>query len=138
MEKYKLFVDGASRGNPGPAAYAFMLLGDKEEILKQGYGYIGNQTNNIAEYTAIINGLKVAKKLTNGTLRVYSDSTLVVKQMNGQYEVKAEHIFKLHTKVKKLVQNFKRVEFTHVKRNHEFIEKCDFLCNKCLDNMNLK
>ncbi len=134
----EMYVDGASRGNPGPSAYAFLIVKNSKEEIHQGFGYIGNQTNNIAEYTAIINGLRAAFKFTNGTIKVYSDSALVVKQLNKQYQVRARHISKLYTEVNNLKNKFKKIEFTHVKRNHPYIMKCDFLCNKCLDDRNLK
>ncbi|MBN1802583.1 MAG: ribonuclease HI family protein [Candidatus Lokiarchaeota archaeon] len=137
-KRIEMYVDGASRGNPGPSAYAFILIKEKVGEIHQGYGYIGNQTNNIAEYTAIINGLKVAVKFTTEVLKVYSDSALVVKQLNKQYQVKARHISVLYAEVIKLIKNFKSVEIMHVKRNHQYIKKCDYLCNKCLDEQNIK
>lgn len=129
----KIYVDGASRGNPGDAAYAFILMDEDDEILKQESAYIGTNTNNVAEYTAIINALKAAKKHTDGDILLFSDSQLAVRQLNGQYRIKATHLAKLAENVFTLRDQFKSVKFTHVKRNTPGIQKCDALCNKELD-----
>ncbi|MFX1554793.1 MAG: ribonuclease HI, partial [Promethearchaeota archaeon] len=80
-EILKIYTDGAARGNPGPAAYAFLLV-HNDTIIHQGFGYIGTVTNNTAEYKAIVNALKAAEKFHRGHLQVFSDSKLAVQQIN--------------------------------------------------------
>jgi ribonuclease HI len=80
-EILKIYTDGAARGNPGPAAYAFLFV-HNNIIIHKGFGYIGTATNNTAEYKAIINALKTAEKFHRGHLQVFSDSNLAVQQIN--------------------------------------------------------
>lgn len=131
----EIYVDGASRSNPGPASCAFIFVKKNEGILHQKYEYIGHKTNNMAEYAAIIEALKEAEKFTRWDIKVYSDSELVIKQLNRQYRIKAKHLSKLCDKVYNLCGKFESVEFFHVRRSHHYIKKCDSLCNKCLDEM---
>ena len=131
----EIYVDGASRGNRGPSAYAFIFIKKGERQTHQGCGYIGEQTNNIAEYIAIINALKAAEKFTHGKLKIFSDSQLVIRQIKKQYKIKAEHLSKLCEEVYHLSNKFDKVEFFNVKRENPIIQKCDALCNNCLDEM---
>ena len=129
----EIYVDGASRGNPGPAAYAFIFIKKGNGIIHQGYGFIGDQTNNVAEYIAIINALKAALKFTKGDIELYSDSKLVVKQLNKEYNINADHLSRLFDEVYALYPKYRSVKFFHVHRENPNIAKCDSLCNKCLD-----
>ena len=131
-EVLEIYVDGASRGNPGPAAWAYVYFKDGK-LIKKKYGFIGKNTNNTAEYNAIINALKDAADFSNDTIKLYSDSQLVVRQINGKYRINKEHLSKLYEKIVKLLKNYQKVEFIHVKRNNPHIQKSDKLCNKCLD-----
>ena len=128
----KIYVDGASRGNPGPAASAFIFVHD-DIIIHKGVSFIGNNTNNTAEYNAIINALKVAERYSRGHIQVYSDSNLAVQQINKKWRINKPHLAKLCDKVYKLNQKYEKVEFFHVNRNNKFIQKCDELCNNRLD-----
>jgi len=129
----EIYVDGASRGNRGPSAYAFIFIKKGDGQIHEGCGYIGDQTNNIAEYTAIINALRAAEKFPYSKIRVFSDSQLVIKQINNEYKIKAEHLSDLRDKVYQLAKKFEKVEFFHIRRENPIIQKCDSLCNKCLD-----
>ncbi len=126
-----LYTDGGSRGNPGPAAIGVVIKDDKGINVFEMAKYIGNGTNNEAEYTALEEGLSEAVKRNITELTCYLDSELVVKQLNGLYKVKNERIAVLYQRVKKLTENFNSLKFIHVPRskNHE----ADALVNKALD-----
>jgi ribonuclease HI len=128
----KIYVDGASRGNPGPAASAFLLV-HSDTIIHDECEFIGNSTNNSAEYRAIINALKVAERFSRGYLQVFSDSKLAIKQINKKWKINYPHLSKLCSQVYKLREKYKEVEFFHVSRNNPYIQKCDKLCNERLD-----
>ncbi|MFW9820681.1 MAG: ribonuclease HI family protein [Candidatus Thorarchaeota archaeon] len=128
----KIYTDGAARGNPGPAAYAFLFV-HNDAIIHQEFGFIGNATNNTAEYKAIINALKVAEKFHRGHLQVFSDSNLVVQQINRKWKINYPHLSELSKQVYQLRQKYEKVEFFHVGRKNRYIKKCDGLCNSQLD-----
>ena len=129
----KIYTDGAARGNPGPAAYAFIVVHD-DAIIHKGYGYIGTATNNTAEYKAIINALKVAEKFYRGRLQIFSDSNLAVQQINKKWRINYPHLSEMCGKVYQLCEKYEKVEFFHVSRKNPYIQKCDELCNSQLDN----
>ncbi len=131
-DKLKIYVDGASRGNPGPAASAF-LFAHNENVIYDECDFIGTATNNIAEYQAIIKGLRVAKKFSRGHIQVYSDSNLAVQQINKKWKINYPHLSKMCSEVYKRCENYEKVEFFHVGRNNPYIQKCDKLCNERLD-----
>ena len=123
-------IDGAARGNPGPAAWAFVLTrpdGNVEEKAET----LGTATNNVAEYTALVEALDHSHKLGLRRLDVFSDSELLVKQMNGEYRVKNPDLKALYDEARALMRDFERVQFTHVRR--EFNRRADELCNERLD-----
>jgi ribonuclease HI len=128
------YTDGASRGNPGPAAYAFLILSE-DTILAERSEYIGLTTNNVAEYRGVIAALTLAAQYTSRTVTLYSDSELVIKQINGQYRVRKEHLAGLHKKVLDLGRHFETVHFFTVPRENLYIRKVDSLCNLTLDNV---
>ncbi|MBN1216039.1 MAG: ribonuclease HI family protein [Candidatus Lokiarchaeota archaeon] len=132
-EELRIYVDGASRGNPGPAAWAYLYLRNGK-IIKKNSGFIGKNTNNVAEYNAIINALKNAEDWNKLHIKLYSDSQLVIRQIKGQYRVKKEYLANLYEKVVHLLKKYKKVEFIHVNRENPFIQKCDTMCNECLNN----
>lgn len=126
----KIYTDGAARGNPGKAAAGFVVFkGDK--LIKKSAKYIGKATNNIAEYSAIINALRAIPRGEKAT--VYSDSKLVVNQLNGDFKVKKEHLKKLFAKAKLLMKekNIHKIEW--VPRDTPGIVIVDALINKELD-----
>ncbi len=128
-----IYTDGASRGNPGPASIGVWFTDLNSEPLFELGEKLGMQTNNFAEYTAVIRGLQFAldQGVTEVTLR--SDSELMVKQVTGLYKVKSAVIVPLHTQVRGLVKKFKVVKFEHVRR--EFNKEADRIANEALDQL---
>ncbi len=131
-ETLKIYVDGASRGNPGPAASAFLLV-HNDTIIHDECVFIRTATNNTAEYQAIINALKEVERFSLGHIQVYSDSNLAVQQINKKWKINYPHLSKMCREVYKLREKYKKVEFFHVGRNNPYIQKCDTLCNERLD-----
>jgi ribonuclease HI len=135
----KIYTDGASRKNPGDAAIGFIFIKNQEnQPFKTYKEYIGKDTNNVAEYKAIIKSLIEASKITSDKITLYSDSELVIKQLNGLYQVKKEHLRSLYTEVLELIKKFKSVTFIHVQRSNSFIKIADQLCNDILDEVQRK
>jgi len=97
--------------------------------------FIGRETNNTAEYLAIINALKDADEFTGWNLNIFSDSELAIKQINKKYRIHKQHLSKLCDEVYRLCQKYRDVKFLHVSRNNHFIQYCDKLCNDCLDQV---
>lgn len=128
----KIYTDGAARGNPGPAAYAFLFV-HNDDIIHEESGYIGNVTNNTAEYQAIIHALKAAGKFHRGHLQVFSDSNLAIQQINKKWKINYPHLKELCMEVYSFSEKYEKVEFFYVSRDHRYIQKCDELCNSRLD-----
>jgi len=134
MQKHshlKIFTDGGSRGNPGPAASGAVLYAEDGEVVATASKYLGKDTNNQAEYTAIIIGLEKAKSLGAETIELCMDSELAVKQLKGEYKVKNPEIAKRFLEVKNLIVQFDHVKIKHVRR--ELNKAADALVNKVLD-----
>ena len=129
--KARLFTDGGARGNPGPAAYAFVLEAEDDTVLDSDGRTIGVATNNVAEYRALVAGLERAAELGIDELEVVSDSELLVKQMRGEYKVKNEALRDLNDQAAGLATRFQRVVYTAVRREHN--ELADRLVNEALD-----
>lgn len=129
-----LHTDGGSRGNPGPSSIGILITDKSGDELHSYAKRIGNGTNNRAEYKAIIKGLKLCKKFTRHHVSCFSDSTLVINQLNGTYKVKKPKMKKYYLKVKALEAEFDLVTYTHVRRTDSFIVKADMLVNFALDN----
>ncbi|GAB4285426.1 MAG: ribonuclease HI family protein [Candidatus Dojkabacteria bacterium] len=129
--KAKLFSDGGSRGNPGPGAAAWFIFDQQDKLIDFGGKYLGNVTNNFAEYSALHEGLKAAKKLKVEELECFLDSELIVKQINGIYNVSNANMKELYKKVKKALENFERVTVQHIVRVQN--KNADKLVNIVLD-----
>jgi len=129
--KAKLSTDGGARGNPGPAAYGYVLETDDGTVLDARGETIGVATNNVAEYRALVAGLEAAKRLGVTQLEVVSDSELLVKQMRGEYKVKNAALRDLSTQASRLARAFDGVVYTAVRREHN--ELADKLVNEALD-----
>ncbi|MEM0444881.1 MAG: ribonuclease HI family protein [Nitrososphaerota archaeon] len=113
-EACEAYIDGASRGNPGPASYSYVLrIGGK--VIK-GSGYLGRATNNFAEYQALIHCLRKALRLGCKRLTVYSDSQLLVRQLLGEYRVRDGTLQGLHEEVRKLSKLLPQFEVRHIPR----------------------
>lgn len=127
----EVFCDGGARGNPGPAAYGFVVK-EQGKVVKVGGGCIGPATNNIAEYTAIIEALKwLAKNFKNQNLVFYLDSQLAASQLNGIFKVKNAKIRELLMAVRQLESQFKGVIYKHIPREQNW--QADKLVNEALD-----
>jgi ribonuclease HI len=129
--KAKLFTDGGSRGNPGPAAYAFVLEAEDGTLLDARGESIGVATNNVAEYSALVAGLARAVDVGVDELEVVSDSELLVKQMRGEYRVKNRALQGLFLEASRLAQKLGRVTYVAVRREHNAL--ADSLVNEALD-----
>jgi ribonuclease HI len=127
----QLFTDGGARGNPGPAAYGFVIEADDGTVLASKGEAIGVATNNVAEYSGLIAGLQQAIELGLTELEVVSDSELMVKQMRGEYRVRNDALRGLSVEAGRLARELGRVEYRHVKRAHN--ELADALVNEALD-----
>lgn len=130
---YQANVDGGSRGNPGPAAYGVVVRNPKGEIVAKLKKYIGQNTNNVAEYFGLIAALDYAQTHEIRALRVESDSELLVKQMRGQYKVKSEDLRPLFERAKKMSQTFESFRIDHVYREQN--READALVNQALDEV---
>jgi ribonuclease HI len=129
--KAKLFTDGGSRGNPGPAAYAFVLEAEDGTVLDARGEAIGVATNNVAEYAALVAGLERAVEAGVDELEVVSDSELLVKQMRGEYRVKNKALQDLVLDASRLARQMHCVTYTAVRREHNVL--ADSLVNEALD-----
>ena len=130
--KAKLSTDGGARGNPGPAAYGYVLEGEDGTVLAAHGEKIGVATNNVAEYSALIAGLEKALELGVSELEVVSDSELMIKQMREEYRVKNEALQELWSRAGRLERRFSvGVTYTAVRREHN--ELADRLVNEALD-----
>jgi ribonuclease HI len=130
--KARLFTDGGARGNPGPAAYGFVLEAEDGTVLDARGEAIGIATNNVAEYTALLAGLRRAAELDVDEVEVVSDSELMVKQMTGVYRVKNEALRDMSLEAARLARQLPRVTYRHVRREHN--ELADRLVNEALDS----
>ncbi|HHT01389.1 MAG TPA: ribonuclease HI family protein [Firmicutes bacterium] len=133
MRELVLNTDGAARHNPGPAALG-VVIAENGQVIKTISEYVGETTNNVAEYLAVIRGLEEAMSLGAERVQIRSDSELLVKQINGQYKVKNEGLRPLYLLVKVLMEKFTEVSFLHI--NREQNKEADWLANKALDAKN--
>lgn len=126
MHKIDIYTDGASRGNPGKSAcaYIFVLNGT---VVKFHSEYLGETTNNVAEYSALLLALKEALKDSYEELTVYSDSLLLISQIKGEYKVKSPNLKILNEEVLTIVPKFEKLTFNHVSRENKFIKLADYL-----------
>lgn len=128
----KIFCDGGARGNPGPAACGFVAKKDDKVIFKKSK-YLGVTTNNVAEYSAVIEALRwmIAKKIFSSRATLFLDSQLVVRQLKGIYKIKKPHLKSCYLKIKKMEKNFLSVEYIYVPRERNRL--ADELLNQELD-----
>ena len=125
--KLKIFADGASPGNPGPSGIAFTIKNEKNKIIFEDSEPVGFGTNIEAEYRAIIKSLEKASTYCDGEILVFNDSETPIKQINGKYKVKEEHLKPLFEKVKKLENKFQKVTFKNLTREDPRIKRVDAL-----------
>ena len=129
--KATLWTDGGARGNPGPAAFAYVVEAEDGAVLAAHGEAIGRATNNVAEYAALVAGLRHAVELGVTNLELRSDSELLVKQMRGEYRVKNADLKQLFLDASRAAREIGSVTYTHVRREHN--ELADRLVNEALD-----
>lgn len=133
---YTIYTDGGSRGNPGPAAYGYVITNSNGENIFEEGGYIGVATNNFAEYTAVLKSLKKVLELHKAedtTVEMYMDSEVVKRQLTGEYRVKNPVLNSLYSEVKRMEAKLKSIDYNHVRRHLN--QKADALVNKALDSL---
>lgn len=127
-----IHTDGGARGNPGPAAAGVVIrTSDDATVLYEAGYYLGETTNNVAEYSALIEGLKAALKLNASEADVYSDSELMVRQMKGQYRVRNQGLLPLYEEAQALSRKFSRFSVNHVRREQNKV--ADGLVNRAIN-----
>ncbi|MCK4463714.1 MAG: ribonuclease HI family protein [Candidatus Omnitrophica bacterium] len=131
MKRIDIYVDGGSRGNPGPAGIGVVLYDESKKKIKDFYKYIGLATNNIAEYNAVIYGFQEALFQKIDEARLFLDSELVAQQLKGEYRVKDIKIKPLFEQALHLISGFKKVEIKHIGREKN--KEADKLVNKAIN-----
>ena len=127
MNELILFIDGASKGNPGHAGIGIRIEGEGK-LLTEHCEYIGQATNNVAEYRALIKGLELAAQFGANRVTVFSDSELVVRQMNGHYKVKSSALWSLYQTAQMQSKTFDKFQIKHLRREEN--KKADQLANR--------
>jgi ribonuclease HI len=130
-ENYRLYSDGACRGNPGIGGAGAVITDAAGNVVWEGKEFLGHCTNNIAEYKALILGLKAALAQGYSNLEVYLDSELLARQINGSYRVKNENLKDLMAKIRSLLSSLESVQIKHVLRSHN--SRADRLANTAID-----
>jgi len=128
----KLYTDGACSCNPGPGAIGIVVLDENDQELWSSGEPIGDTTNNRAEYHALIKGLETVCGICRRKVICYSDSQLMIKQLNGQYRIRNPELRELCIKAKSLTQLFNEVVFQHTPRQNQYITKADGLASRAL------
>lgn len=128
----EVYADGASRGNPGPAAIGYIVLDTQGKLLEQRGETVGIRTNNQAEYLAVDAALKAARRYTEERVVCSLDSQLVVRQLTGEYRIRNRELEALADRVREREGDFDEVEYRHVGRDHPRIETVDELANRAL------
>lgn len=134
-KKLEIYIDGGARGNPGPAGIGVVILGEDGKKIKEFGKYIGEATNNIAEYNALLYGLEEALILRAQDVIINVDSELVAKQLSGDYRVKDSNIRPLFERAINMLSSFKKFEIKHIGR--ELNKEADKLVNKAINLANL-
>lgn len=135
MRQLDIYIDGAAKGNPGPAGIGVVILQDGR-VLKNISRFIGNKTNNVAEYTALIYGLQEALILRADRIRAWTDSELLSKQLKGEYRVKHENLKLLFEQIKHLTGGFGSFEIHHISREHN--RGADKLANQAVKESKIR
>jgi ribonuclease HI len=130
-KRTRLFTDGAARGNPGPAGAGAVIVSADGHIVAKIGKFLGDSTNNVAEYMGLILGLKRAKAIGIKELDVLCDSELLVKQLNGEYAVKADHLTPLHQEAQALLKSFPDISLRHIPREEN--TQADAMSNRAID-----
>ena len=131
QQEWLLMVDGAARGNPGPAGCGAVICDEKGAVVRELSRYLGHATNNVAEYEALLMGLEALIELKRNKIVVQSDSQLLVRQLNGEYRVKDEKLKVLYQRATGLLRQFGSYRIVHVRR--ELNKAADRLANRGID-----
>jgi len=131
LDDYFLYTDGASRGNPGEAGAGAVILDKDGTVVKEVTEYLGEKTNNTAEYRALILGLMEVLRLGGSKVQIFSDSELIVKQVNGAYNVRNQGLKVLYNNVKELLEKFVQYDIRYISREKN--RHADRLANKAID-----
>lgn len=134
MTRYLLYTDGAARGNPGPAGAGAYICTEDGEAVAEIAEYIGETTNNVAEYQGLIFGLKKLIELGGQEVEIRADSELMVKQLKGEYRVKHPNLIPLYREVRTLLEKVPSYKIIHVRR--EMNKEADRLSNQAIDERN--
>jgi ribonuclease HI len=129
-----IYTDGASRGNPGEAGAGIIMLNEEGKVIKKAHRYLGNTTNNVAEYMALIIALKEALELKAEVIHLFSDSELIVRQIKGIYKVKDSKMRTLFNEAKKLLSKFIQYDIVSIDRRKN--AEADKLANLAIDEYN--
>lgn len=136
--KLIIYTDGGSRGNPGKAAYGYVIYDEEKRVIAKEGRYIGIQTNNVAEYTALLEALKKAKELSKthdiSSIACFADSNLVVQQLLGKFRIKAMHLQPIITQIRQLEVELPKITYQHVPRAQN--TQADAMVNQALDRQN--
>lgn len=130
-KRTRLYTDGAARGNPGPAGAGAVIVNPDGHIVAKVGKFLGESTNNVAEYMGLILGLRRAKAMGIKELEVFADSELLVKQLAGDYAVKAEHLKPLHDEAQQLLKAFSWIQVRHIPREEN--SQADAMSNRAID-----
>jgi ribonuclease HI len=133
MKKFIIHTDGGARGNPGPAGIGVLIEDEAGNTVLEHSRYLGETTNNQAEYSAVIDALQHAKELRAEEIELFLDSELVARQLNGEYKVKDQGLAQQFLKVHNLRCSFRKVVFTHIRR--EMNKRADRLANEAMDRL---
>jgi ribonuclease HI len=128
---FRAAVDGGSRGNPGTAAWGVVVLDSRGEVLEGHGGLIGHATNNVAEYHALLEALKLASQRKAEVVEILADSELIVRQVQGRYKVRHPDLIPLHADVARRIPTFRSFRIVHVPRERN--QEADRLVNRVLD-----
>lgn len=136
LKKLNIYIDGAARGNPGPAGAGIVVTDSSGNAIKNISRYVGNTTNNVAEYTALIFGMEEVHNLGAKELTINTDSELLAKQLGGEYKVKNSALRDLYTKIMQMLKSFDEVRINQIKRQEN--KGADKLANKAIDDAGKK
>jgi ribonuclease HI len=125
------YIDGGARGNPGPAGYGVRVEDLHGALIDEFHGFIGTSTNNVAEYNGLLAALKYALEHGHRSVRIKSDSELLVKQMRGEYRVKNPGLQPLYQEARAIAGNLDRITYEHIRREQN--EDADRLANEAMD-----
>ena len=133
MEELVVYTDGASRGNPGDSGYGYLIY-NNNRIIEKKYGYIGQKTNNQAEYFALLEASKSIKNYSCSKVKFFLDSQLVVRQLKGIYRVKNRGLKDYYNEINQLLKDVNNVQFVHIPREEN--TEADKLANQAIDEHN--